>query len=65
MGVHTIKRRPVVVKGDDGEETIAIRDIMYLSLSVDHRVVDGTDAAEFVNDVKGLLEDPNKLLLGA
>jgi pyruvate dehydrogenase E2 component (dihydrolipoamide acetyltransferase) len=58
MGMHQMKRRPVVV-GDD----IKIRDIMYLSLSLDHRVVDGAVAARFMNRVVGLLQDPKLLLM--
>ncbi|GJM21006.1 MAG: dihydrolipoamide acetyltransferase component of pyruvate dehydrogenase complex [Planctomycetota bacterium] len=58
MGVHKISRRPWVV-GDD----IVIRDIMYLSLSLDHRVVDGAVGAYFMNRVKALLENPGLMLL--
>lgn len=65
MGVHQIKKRPVIVTGEDGDDEIAVRSIMYLSLSVDHRVVDGASAAEFMNTVVALLEDPTRLLLGA
>ncbi|MHC4393090.1 MAG: dihydrolipoamide acetyltransferase family protein [Planctomycetota bacterium] len=65
MGVHQIKKRAVVITNADGEDEIAVRRIMYLSLSVDHRVVDGADAAHFMNDVVALLESPNRLLLGA
>jgi pyruvate/2-oxoglutarate dehydrogenase complex dihydrolipoamide acyltransferase (E2) component len=58
MGVHQIKRKPMVI----GEE-IRIRDVMYLSLSLDHRVVDGAVAARFMNRVVALLQDPKVLLL--
>jgi pyruvate dehydrogenase E2 component (dihydrolipoamide acetyltransferase) len=58
MGVHQIKKRPMVI-GDE----IKIRDMIYLSLSLDHRVVDGAVAARFMNRVKGLLENPNMLML--
>ncbi len=58
MGVHQIKKRPVVI----GSE-IKIRDIMYLSVSLDHRVVDGAVAARFMNRVVGLLQDPKTLLM--
>lgn len=58
MGVHKIKRRPVVV-----DEEIVIRDIMYLSLSLDHRVVDGANAARFMNTVVRLLENPERFIL--
>ncbi|NUM88553.1 MAG: 2-oxo acid dehydrogenase subunit E2, partial [Bdellovibrionales bacterium] len=58
MGVHQMKKRPVVV----GNE-IRIRDIMYLSVSLDHRVVDGAVSARFMNRVVGLLQDPKVLLM--
>ncbi len=58
MGVHQIKKRPVVVNNQ-----IVIRDIMYLSVSLDHRVVDGAVAARFMNRVVGLLQDPKMLML--
>lgn len=58
MGVHQIKRRPMVVN-----EQIVIRDVIYLSLSLDHRVVDGAVAARFMNRVVALLQDPKVLLL--
>jgi len=58
MGVHKISRRPWVV-----DDEIVIRDIMYLSLSLDHRVVDGAVGAYFMNRVKELLENPGLMLL--
>jgi pyruvate dehydrogenase E2 component (dihydrolipoamide acetyltransferase) len=58
MGVHAIRRRPWVV-GDE----IVIRDIMYLSLSLDHRVVDGAVGAYFMNRVQELRESPALMLL--
>ncbi|MGQ0553082.1 MAG: 2-oxo acid dehydrogenase subunit E2 [Planctomycetota bacterium] len=57
MGVHAIRRRPWVV-----DEEIVIRDIMLLSLSLDHRVVDGAVGARFMNRVKELLESPGLML---
>ncbi len=57
MGVHQIKRRPVVIN-----ETIVIRDIMYLSVSLDHRVVDGAVAARFMSRVVALVSDPKLLM---
>ena len=57
-GTFTIVRRPVVVEVD-GSETIAIRSMMYLALSYDHRIVDGADAARFLTTVKQRLEDGN------
>ena len=56
MGVGTIVKRPVVMKGDDGADVIAIRSMVYLSLSYDHRLVDGADASRFLMDVKKRLE---------
>ncbi len=59
LGMHKIQRRAVVV----GEE-IAIRPMMYLALSYDHRIVDGKGAVTFLVRVKETLEDPARLLLG-
>ena len=59
MGVHKIKKRPIVTKDD----RIVIGQIMYLSLSLDHRVIDGADAARFMNDVVKYLEDPELFIL--
>ena len=56
MGVGTIVKRPVVMKGIDGADVIAIRSMVYLSLSYDHRSVDGADASRFLMDVKKRLE---------
>jgi pyruvate dehydrogenase E2 component (dihydrolipoamide acetyltransferase) len=56
LGVHKIARRPAV-RGD----SIVIRDLMNLSISVDHRVVDGYDAARFVAEIKATLETPGPL----
>ena len=56
MGVGTIVKRPVVMKGADGGDVIAIRSMVYLSLSYDHRLVDGADASRFLMDVKKRLE---------
>ncbi len=58
MGVHKIVRKPIV-KND----VIAIADMMYLSLAVDHRVVDGAVAARFCNVVMEYLSSPKKLML--
>ena len=56
MGVGTIVKRPVVMKGVDGADVIAIRSMVYLSLSYDHRLIDGGDASRFLMDVKKRLE---------
>ena len=62
LGVHRIIRRPAVVSDGQGGagEKIEIRDLMDLSLSFDHRVVDGYDAARFVADIKATLETPGR-----
>lgn len=56
LGTGALTRRPVAVSGADGGETIEIRDMMYLSLSYDHRLVDGADAARFLSQLKSRLE---------
>ena len=56
LGLGAIVKRPMVVKGEDGGETIAIRSMVYLGLSYDHRVVDGADAARFLVTLKDRLE---------
>ena len=58
LGMHKIQDRPVVVKGE-----IAIRPMMYLALSYDHRIVDGKEAVTFLVRVKECLEEPERLLL--
>ena len=57
--MHTIKQRPVVVDGE-----IAVRPMMYLAISYDHRLIDGKDAVQFLVAIKETLEDPARLLLG-
>ena len=59
LGMHTIKQRPIVVDGE-----IAVRPMMYLALSYDHRIIDGKDSVQFLVAVKNALEDPARLLLG-
>jgi 2-oxoglutarate dehydrogenase E2 component (dihydrolipoamide succinyltransferase) len=56
MCVGAIEKRPKVIAGADGEDTIAIRTCAYLSLSFDHRIVDGADADKFMAFVKRTLE---------
>ncbi|WP_436927773.1 dihydrolipoamide acetyltransferase family protein [Halosimplex amylolyticum] len=58
LGLGAIEKRPMVVDGE-----VVARDVLTLSLSIDHRVVDGADAARFVNTLKEYLEDPTLLLL--
>ncbi|MCH2667102.1 MAG: 2-oxo acid dehydrogenase subunit E2 [Deinococcales bacterium] len=59
LGVHTIKKRPVVL--DD--ESIVARPMVYLSLSFDHRLVDGAEAVAFTSQLIQMIEDPERLLL--
>ena len=58
LGMHTIQQRPVAVDGE-----VKIRPMMYLALSYDHRVIDGSTSVTFLVKVKQLLEDPVTLLL--
>ncbi|CAH1002486.1 Dihydrolipoyllysine-residue succinyltransferase component of 2-oxoglutarate dehydrogenase complex [Neolewinella maritima] len=59
LGMHNIIERPVAVDGQ-----VVIRPMMYLALSYDHRVIDGSSSVTFLVKVKALLEDPTLLLLG-
>jgi len=59
LGTGIVTKRPAVVKTADGTESIAIRSMVYLALSYDHRVVDGADASRFLVDVKQRLEEAN------
>ena len=59
LGTGIVTKRPAVVKTADGSESIAIRSMVYLALSYDHRLVDGADASRFLVDVKQRLEDAN------
>jgi pyruvate dehydrogenase E2 component (dihydrolipoamide acetyltransferase) len=56
LGLGAIEKRPKVITGPDGEDTIAIRTCAYFSLSFDHRIVDGADADKFLAAVKKGLE---------
>ena len=56
LGLGAIEKRPKVITGPDGEDTIAIRTCAYFSLSFDHRIVDGADADKFLASVKKGLE---------
>jgi 2-oxoglutarate dehydrogenase E2 component (dihydrolipoamide succinyltransferase) len=58
LGMHTIQKRPVV-----REEQIAIRPMMYLALSYDHRLIDGREAVLFLVRIKECIESPERLLL--
>jgi len=57
LGIGAIVKRPTVMKGTDGGETIAVRSMVYLALSYDHRIVDGADAARFLATLKERLEE--------
>ena len=57
LGTGSVVRRPVVMVDEDGGETIAIRSMVYLALTYDHRIVDGADAARFLTTVKARLEE--------
>src|SRR6056297_797159 len=58
LGMHTIQQRPMAIDGE-----VKIRPMMYLALSYDHRVIDGSTSVTFLVKVKELLEDPVSLLL--
>ena len=57
LGLGAIVKRPIVVADGDGGETIAIRSMVYLAISYDHRIVDGADAARFLSTLKERLEE--------
>ena len=57
LGTGIVAKRPAVVKDTDGNEGIAIRSLVYLALSYDHRIIDGADASRYLMDVKARLED--------
>jgi 2-oxoglutarate dehydrogenase E2 component (dihydrolipoamide succinyltransferase) len=59
LGMHTIQQRPMAINGE-----VKIRPMMYLALSYDHRVIDGSTSVTFLVKVKKLLEDPITLFLG-
>ena len=58
LGLHAIKDRPMAVDGQ-----VVIRPMMYIALTYDHRIVDGSEAVQFLVRVKQLVEDPGALLL--
>ena len=57
LGIGAVVKRPMVMRGPDGEENIAVRSMVYLALSYDHRIVDGADAARFLTTLKERLEE--------
>ena len=58
LGMHTIQERPIALDGE-----VVIQPMMYLALSYDHRLVDGKTAVQFLVTIKGLIEDPARILL--
>jgi len=63
LALGEIKKKPRVVEDENGEDSIEIRHVLTLSLSFDHRIIDGADGARFTNEVKKYLENPELLLL--
>ncbi len=61
LGMHAIKKRPVVVE-KDGVEELAIRPMMYLAMSYDHRVIDGAQSVAFLKRVIECVEDPERMM---
>jgi 2-oxoglutarate dehydrogenase E2 component (dihydrolipoamide succinyltransferase) len=59
LGTGVVQKRPVVMTSPDGSESIAIRSMVYLALSYDHRLIDGADASRYLVDVKARLEEAN------
>jgi 2-oxoglutarate dehydrogenase E2 component (dihydrolipoamide succinyltransferase) len=58
LGMHAIQERPVAVEGE-----IALRSMMYVALTYDHRIIDGREAVQFLVSIKNSLEDPARMLL--
>jgi 2-oxoglutarate dehydrogenase E2 component (dihydrolipoamide succinyltransferase) len=59
MGMHKTEERPIAVNGQ-----VVIRPMMYVALSYDHRIIDGSESVTFLVKVKQAVEDPRRLLLG-
>ncbi|HET9331397.1 MAG TPA: 2-oxoglutarate dehydrogenase complex dihydrolipoyllysine-residue succinyltransferase [Steroidobacteraceae bacterium] len=59
LGMHKVQERPMVVGGQ-----IAVRPMMYLAVTYDHRIIDGREAVQFLVAIKDALEDPGRMLLG-
>lgn len=62
LGMHAIKKRPIEFPPNSGQ--LALRPMMYLALSYDHRIVDGAEAVSFLVHVKQMIENPERMLLG-
>lgn len=60
LGMHSIQDRPVAINGE-----VVIRPVMYLALTYDHRIVDGSEAVTFLKRIKETIEDPSRILLEA
>jgi 2-oxoglutarate dehydrogenase E2 component (dihydrolipoamide succinyltransferase) len=58
LGMHAIQERPVAVDAE-----IALRSMMYVALTYDHRIIDGREAVQFLVSIKNSLEDPGRMLL--
>lgn len=58
LGMHNITKRPVVI-----DDEIAVRPMMYLALSYDHRIIDGREAVSFLVRIKQCIEDPRRIML--
>jgi len=58
LGLHKIQERPIALNGQ-----VAVRSMMYVALSYDHRIVDGREAVQFLVKIKEYVEDPGHLLL--
>jgi pyruvate dehydrogenase E2 component (dihydrolipoamide acetyltransferase) len=63
LAVSSVRKKAVVVAGEDGSDNIVVRPMMNIQLSVDHRVIDGLLAASFIKYFKELLENPIRILL--
>ena len=59
LGMHKVQERPMVVSGQ-----VAVRPMMYLAVTYDHRIIDGREAVQFLVAIKEALEDPGRMLLG-
>jgi 2-oxoglutarate dehydrogenase E2 component (dihydrolipoamide succinyltransferase) len=59
LGMHKIQERPMVIDGQ-----VAVRPMMYLAVTYDHRIIDGREAVQFLVAIKDALEDPGRMLLG-
>jgi 2-oxoglutarate dehydrogenase E2 component (dihydrolipoamide succinyltransferase) len=59
LGMHKIQERPMVLNG-----AVAVRPMMYLAVTYDHRIIDGREAVQFLVAIKDALEDPGRMLLG-